>query len=177
MDEQASPENTLLVGTIVAPFGVRGQVKMRALTDHIDHLRRRIRTVYLGPKLIAHRLKDAFVHKPEFIVLTLDGVASREAAEALRGVDVSILSREAVPLDDDEYFLHDLPGMAVLLDDGQPLGTVRDYLQTGANDVLVVTRNGENGGEVLIPLIRDVVVELNIAERRVVIRPIPGLLD
>jgi 16S rRNA processing protein RimM len=175
MHEQPTPENTLLVGILSAPFGVRGQIKMRAITSNLEHLIRKIRTVYVGPSYQTYRITNMFEHKPGLLILTLDGVADRNAAEALRGADVSILSSHASPLADDEYFLHDLPGLRVETESGALVGVVRDYIETGANEVIVVAREG--AADALIPLVHDIVVELNIAAKRIVIRPLPGLLD
>jgi 16S rRNA processing protein RimM len=169
------PDETLLIGMVVGPFGIRGQLKVRALTDDLEHLQRRIRTVYVGPKLRPHRLKSVAEHKPGLLIVVLEGVTTRDEAEELRGADLAILATQAAPLADDEYFLHDLPGMSVEAEDGTPIGVVRDYLQTGANEVLVVKR--DNAPDALIPIVRDIVIVLDVAARRIVIRPIPGLLD
>jgi 16S rRNA processing protein RimM len=172
---QPSPEETLLIGQIVAAFGLRGQVKMRSYTAHVEHLRRNIRSVYVGPKLQEHALKGLIEHKPGLLILTLGEVDTREAAEDLRGAEVSILERDAVPLDEGEYFIHQLYGMNVVTESGEEIGRVREVLETGANEVLIVTRPGQS--DALIPMIHDVVVELDIDGARVVIRPLEGLLQ
>jgi 16S rRNA processing protein RimM len=164
-----------MVGQIVASFGVRGQVKMKSYTDNIDHLQRRIRTLYLGPKRQAYQLKAVHEHKPGLLILTLDGVTTREQADDLRGSEAFILEREAAPLQEGEYFIHQLYGLDVVTEQGQPLGKVREVLETGANEVLIVSRPGKPDG--LIPMIHDVVQELDIAGGRVVVRLIEGLLD
>jgi 16S rRNA processing protein RimM len=170
-----TPDNTILIGQIVAAFGVRGQVKMKAITDQIDHLRRRIRTLYLGPKLQEYTLKGLIEHKPGLLILTLANVTTREQAEDLRGQDVAILESQAAPLEEGAYFIHQLYGLTVVTDQGEEIGKVREVLETGANEVLVVTRPGKPDG--LIPMIRDVVQDLDPAGGRVVIHPIAGLLD
>lgn len=170
-----TPENTMLIGQIVAAFGVRGQVKMKAITDQIDHLRRRVRTLYLGPKLQEYTLKSLIEHKPGLLILTLANVTTREQAEDLRGQDVAILESQAAPLEEGEYFIHQLYGLIVVSDQGEEIGKVRDVLETGANDVLVVSRPGKPDG--LIPMIHDVVQELDVAGGRVIVHVIEGLLD
>jgi 16S rRNA processing protein RimM len=169
-----SPDETLLIGQIVAPFGVRGQVKMRAYTVHVDHVRSRIRKVYLGDDRREYALRDAFEHKPGLLILSLGGVSSREAAEELRGQDVAIRESEAAPLEEGEYFIHQLYGLTVAAEDGTEIGRVREVIETGANDVLVVTRPDQP--EALIPMIHDVVQNLDIPGGRVVVRLIEGLL-
>jgi len=159
---------------VVAPFGVRGQVKVRSYTDQIEHLQRRITTVYVGPQRQGYALRHVFVHKPGLLVLTLEGVTTREGAEELRGAEVSIREREAAPLDEGEYFLHQLYGLTVVTEAGAELGVVAEVLETGANDVLVVRRAGQP--DALIPMIHDVVQQLDFAQGRVVIRLLEGLL-
>ena len=173
--QSSSPDDTLLIGKIVAAFGIRGQVKMKSYTDHVDHLQRRIKTLYVGPKLQPYTLKAMLEHSPGLLILSLDGVTTREAAEDLRGSDVSILEREAAPLDEGEYFLHQLYGVAVVTEQGREIGKVREVLETGANDVLIVGRPGKPDG--LIPMIHDVVQELDIPNGRLVVRLMHGLLE
>lgn len=169
-----SPDDFLLIGQIVAPFGVRGQVKVRSYTDRVDHLRRRIHTVYLGPEWRQVALTHVLEHKPGLLVLTLGGVTTREQAEDLRGTEVSIREQEAAPLDEGEYFIHQLYGLVVVNEAGETLGQVREVMETGANEVLVVQREGQ--ADALIPMIRDVVQELDVPHQRIVIRPLEGLL-
>jgi len=175
MTQSPTSDNTILIGQIVAAFGVRGQVKMKAITEQIDHLRRRIRTLYVGPKLQEYTLKGLIEHKPGLLILTLANVTTREQAEDLRGQDVAILESQAAPLEEGEYFIHQLYGLMVVTDQGEEIGKVREVLETGANEVLVVTRPGKLDG--LIPMIRDVVQDFDPASGRVVIHPIAGLLD
>lgn len=168
-------DDYLLIGEIVAPFGVRGQVKVRSYTAHVAHLKRRIRSVYLGPERRETALKDVFEHKPGLLIMTLAGVTSRDGAADLRGVEVAIREVEAAPLEAGEYFIHQLYGLTVVTETGDVVGRVRDVLETGANEVLVVTREGK--ADALIPMIHDAVQELDLPGARVVVRPLAGLLD
>jgi 16S rRNA processing protein RimM len=172
--ETPTIDNTLLVGQIVSSFGLKGQLKVRSYTDHVEHLRRRVKTVYLGPKRQAYQLRGVFEHKPGLLIITLAGVTDRDAAEELRGLEVAIRERDAAPLDEDEYFIHQLYGLIVETEDGATLGKVREVLETGANEVLVVARPDQP--EALIPMIRDVVQLLDIPNNRVVIRLLDGLI-
>jgi 16S rRNA processing protein RimM len=175
MTQQAlSPDETLLIGVIVAPFGVRGQVKVRAYTEQIEHLQRRVHEVYVGPERRTYALKDVIEHKQGLLIVSLDGVTTRTAAEELRGAEVAIRERDAAPLEEGEYFLHQLYGLTVVAEDGAEIGRVREVLETGANEVLIVARPGQP--DVLLPLIHDVVQDLDIAGGRVVVRLIEGLI-
>ncbi len=169
-----SPDELLLIGRIGTTFGLHGQVKMAAITAKIDHLKRKIKTVFIGPKYREYQLNGVAVHKPGMLVLTLEGVTTTTAAEELRGTEVFIREQEAAPLAADEYFIHQLTGLLVVTDTGEELGKVREVIETGANDVLVVAK--PTGGEALIPMIRDVIVDLNVAAGRITIHPLEGLL-
>jgi 16S rRNA processing protein RimM len=174
MTTPQSPDDLLLIGVIAGPFGVKGLVKMKAFTDQPDYLRRNLRQIFVGKKLTPFTLTKLHEHKPGILLLTLREVTSREEVDELRGSEVFIQQTDAAPLGEDEYYLHDLPGLNVSTVDGQEIGVVREVIETGVHEVLVVTRVGQ--GDALIPLVRDFIVEFDIAGRRVVIRPIEGLL-
>jgi 16S rRNA processing protein RimM len=174
MSARPSPDEMLLIGYVTHAHGVRGQIKLHALTDRPEHLST-VKTVYLGDDLRSYSLRRAAEHKASVLIVTLGGVDTREAAEALRGQEVFIRERDAQPLAEDEYYLHDLPGLRVENVVGEELGTVKDVVETGANEVLVVVRS--DGSELLVPMIRDVVKRLDIIAKLVVIEPLPGMLD
>lgn len=167
-------DDLLLIGRFTLPHGIRGQLKLHAITDKPEHLRR-VRTVFVGEELKPYQLDRAAEHKAGTMIVTLAGIITRNEAELLRGQEVFIRQQDAAPLADDEYFLHDLPGLRVQTVDGVLVGTVKEVIETGANEVLVVTR--PEGGEALVPMIKDVVKQFDIAAGLVVIDPLPGLLD
>jgi 16S rRNA processing protein RimM len=167
-------EELLLIGQIGAPFGVRGQVKVKSFTDRPDHIARHVRTLLIGEERAPYTLRRLSVHKPGLLIAELQGVTTREAADELRGAEIYIRAAEAAPLASDEYFLHDLVGLEALTAEGQPIGTVREVLETGAGEVLVIAREGQ--GDALVPMVSDFIAELDIAGGKVLIRPIEGLL-
>jgi 16S rRNA processing protein RimM len=169
-----APDELLIIGRIVAPFGVRGQVKLRAVTDRPDHLQRHVRTVYVGAAYIPYQLVHVIQHKPGLLILTLKDVTSRDAAEELRNTEVSIRMSDAAPLDPGEYYIHELYGLRVETTEGAVVGQVREILETGANEVLIVARPGQS--DALIPMIHDIVQELDLEGKRLVIQPMEGLL-
>jgi 16S rRNA processing protein RimM len=175
MTTPPSADQLLVIGRLAGSFGIRGQLKLVALTADVAHLRRNVRTVFIGPKNQEYTLAGIFEHKPGLLIITLNGITSRAAADEMRGRDVSIRETEAAPLAEGEYFLHDLPGLLVLTEAGAEIGRVREVIETGSNEVLVVER--PEGGEALIPMIRDVVRQIDWAERRITIFPMPGLLE
>ena len=108
------------------------------------------------------------------MLLTLDGVADRDAAAALTGMRVLVREADLPAPAEGEFYHYELHGFAVATTDGRDLGTIAETFTTGLNDVWVV-RDGAR--EHLIPIIADVVREIDRAGRRVVIEPMPGLLE
>lgn len=176
MSTSSDMDDLLLIGLIVAPFGVKGQLKLKAFTDRPDHIARKVRTLYLqlGKQRAEHTLIRLHEHKPGLLILTLKGVDDRDAADELRGAEVYISTADAAPLAEDEYYLHALVGLEAVTAEGQPIGKVREVLETGAGEVLVITRPGQP--DALIPMVRDFVARLDIPAGQVVITPIEGLL-
>jgi 16S rRNA processing protein RimM len=174
MTADTPPDDLLLIGVIAGPFGIKGQVKLKSFTDQPDYLRRHLRDIFVGKKLTTYNLTRLHEHKPGVLLLTLRGVETREAVDELRGADVYIRRSDAAPLGEDEYYLHDLVGLLVSTTDGQEIGKVREVIETGANEVLVVTRPGQS--DALVPLVRDFIAEFDIPGGRVVVRPLEGLL-
>ncbi len=163
----------LRVGRVVRPHGVRGQVKVKWLAPESPLAPRA--TLYLGPEAETPGLQVVAVRplNPPFLLLTLEGCSTREAAEALRGATLW-MAREALPeLEGDAYYVEDLLGMRVETGAGALLGTVVEVIETGAADVYVV--RGE-AGEVLLPATREVVRRVDVAARLMVVTPLPGMV-
>ena len=106
--------------------------------------------------------------------LMLEGITDANLAETLKGKNVFADERDLPPPAENEFYFRDVIGCAVFLTDGRRIGVVQEVIATGANEVFVVR---DEGKEVLVPVIEDVVKEIDVAERRIVIEAIPGLLD
>lgn len=109
------------------------------------------------------------------VKLRLEGVASREGAEALAGLLVLADPDQLEPLPDGEYYCYQLLGCAVETEDGSPVGTVREIMETGAHDVLVV--EGDEGREILLPFAESLLRRVDLEGARIVMEVPPGLLD
>ena len=120
-----------------------------------------------------HVIQDARPDKDAWI-LKISGFTDRAQVEHLRGTLLETPDREVLRDDDESYFVHELIGLTVITDEGLVLGEITDILQAGAADVYVITGPG---GETLIPAIADVVRSISLPERRVLITPLPGMLD
>lgn len=164
----------LEIGKIVSVHGLQGDVKVQPWCDspellcEFDRLFRKKNGVF-EPVAIEH----ARVQK-QMVLLKLEGIHTPEQAQACRN-QVLYMHRDDLELEENTYFVRDLIGMQVLdADTGFCYGVLDDVLQTGANDVYSV-RGAEK--TVLIPAIPDVILETNLEENTMRIRPLKGLFD
>lgn len=172
MAERETPvEDWMLIGTVAAPMGIRGELKIDLATDFPDRFKR-TKTVYLGEEHLPMAVEGARHHTGR-ILLRLAGVADRTAAEGLRGKNLYVPRSEAVPLPEGQYYYDQIVGLRAVTTGGEPLGTVEQVLRTGSNDVYVV-RDGDR--EVLIPAIHDVVKQIDLEAGAMIVEPIEGLL-
>jgi 16S rRNA processing protein RimM len=167
-------ETLIALGDIVNTHATHGEVRVRpfnpdtttlvpgstvVLRNGVQHQERRIRT--LRP------------HK-NFLLVTLEGCDSMDAAEELIGWEICLPETDLPPAGPDEIYHYQLVGMTVRTTLGAEVGTVAEVLSLASNDVCVVRADGR---EHLIPLIADVVKEIDREQRRLIIEPMPGLLD
>lgn len=160
----------LAIGRVVRPFGVRGEIKVAILTDYPEQLGR-LRTVYIGPHAQPWAVQRVRLHQ-EAALFKLAGCDSRDTAETLRGMLVQIALADAVPLEEDEYYEHQLVGMRVVEENGTFLGHVTEIISTGANDVYVVV--GPEG-ELLLPAIRSVILDIDLDTDQMIVHLLEGL--
>jgi 16S rRNA processing protein RimM len=162
------------IGYVRRPHGVRGYVKADSLSDAPDRFRS-LRQVWLEfPDGLRERFRvEQCRYDGETVLIKFETVDTPEAAERLKSAYVQVPAEEAAPLPEGVFYVFALIGSRVVSETGDEIGTVRDVMAMPANDVLLVdTPNGE----VLVPMIRDVVVAVEPARRRMVIRLMPGLI-
>jgi 16S rRNA processing protein RimM len=152
-------DELLLIGTVVNVVGLRGMVRMSVASSEPEFLARTQPMLYSHDGKRSFRLRSLTHYKGTLYTATLGGIATRDQADALRSTDLYIMQKDAAPLGADEYFIHDLPGIAVYDVAGTLIGT-----RTGMDDALV-------------PMVKAFVQHIDIANKRIVITPIPGLLD
>jgi 16S rRNA processing protein RimM len=162
------------VGELGSPHGLRGELRLWPYQPGAPSLSKG------RPVLLAHdgacvaaTVARAARHG-RAMVIAFDGVRDRTAAAALVGAHVLVRTADLPAPDPGEFYHHELHGFVVVTTDGRALGTIAETFATGLNDVWVV-RGG--GREHLIPIIADVVRTIDRDARRVVIEPLPGLLD
>ena len=166
----------LVVGQIAGAHGLRGEIKVKLLTD--DPYRfAQLDRVYVGledEEPDAHLLQGYRLHKGHAL-LQLQGCNDRETAQELRGLLVQVPFEEAIPLVEDEYFEHQILGLSVWTVDGALLGTVEEIIYTGAHEVYVVQDPTSGRGEILIPAIHEVVLEVDLDAARLTVDLPEGL--
>jgi 16S rRNA processing protein RimM len=168
-----------MVGRIVKPHGVRGELVVNLSTDSAD-LRFAVGSVLFvtsrdGSVQRSLTVTAARPHTGRLLVC-FEGVAGREAADALRGVSLCANVGDLPPIEDpDEFYDHQLEGLAVLTVTGAVVGTVREVTHGAGGELLVVDREG--GGQTLVPFVRQIVPEVDVRGGRIVLDPPPGLLE
>ncbi|HLG78041.1 MAG TPA: ribosome maturation factor RimM [Ktedonobacteraceae bacterium] len=162
------------IGRIVAPFGIRGELKVFSLSDVPDRFAH-LASVYLGRDHTRYRIAGVRPYKGDVLLLKLAGIDDATAAESLRNDELVIPASELAPLPPDSYYQHDIIGLQVITLAGHVVGTIHDIMETGVHDVYVV--NSPEGKQVLIPAIKDVVKQVDLIRKVMYIDPMPGLLD
>jgi 16S rRNA processing protein RimM len=158
----------VVIGVVVAPHGVRGTLRVRALGAG-KHLREGQEPVVAG---VRRRISSAR-QTPKGFLLDLEGVESRTDAQPLRDEQLLLDRQELDSTEEGEFYVADLVGLTVVSEAGEVLGKVADTFETAAHEVLVV--RGESGGqELFLPFTFEHVPELDLQKGRVVVRPPEG---
>ncbi|MBR1471218.1 MAG: 16S rRNA processing protein RimM [Lachnospiraceae bacterium] len=160
------------IGVITEPHGVQGEVKLFPTTDDVLHLKK-VKEVYLknGEAYNLLHLKG-LKQQHDRIILRFSEYTDRNAAEGLRKKELYVERADAVPLEENEYYISDLIGLAVYESDVQ-IGRISDVIETGANDVYQIART--DGTELLLPAIRQCVLNVDIAGGRMDVSVMEGL--
>lgn len=131
------------------------------------------RTLYVGPGYTPRIIRRIRSHQSG-VLLQFKDITDRDAAEALRGAFVHVPLEEAVPLEEGEYYLYQIEGIRVVSDAGEELGRLTGYIETGANDVYIVTT--PEAGEILLPAIPEVILTVDLEERVMTVHLLEGLV-
>jgi 16S rRNA processing protein RimM len=172
----------VVVARIGRPHGVRGEVSVELRTDEPERRFADGSVLDLRPAggrtpgggLARLTVTGSRTHQDRLLV-TFAEVPDRDAAERLRGALLVTEVRGEVPDDPEEFYDHQLVGLAVVTVDGTPSGTVGEVVHTGAQDLLVVRRPGRE--DALVPFVAALVPEVDLRAGRVVVADRPGLLE
>ena len=164
-------EKFIIIGKIISAHGNKGEVKVKPLTEKIERFQR-LKNISINRK--SYEVINVREVK-EHILLKLSGMNEIEDTKTVIGQFIEINQREAIKLPVNSYFIHEIIGLDVYLEDSSGyLGTVKDIIKTGSNDVYIV-KNKENK-EILVPAIKEIVRKIDIKNRKIFIRYIEGLL-
>ena len=166
----------LVVGQIVGAHGIGGELKVELMTDD-PHRFLELKQIFLGrgeEEPSAHNLEGCRFHKRRAL-LRIEGCADRDAAKALHGLLVQVPREAAIPLEEGEYFEHQILDLDVWTDDEEYLGIIKEIIFTGANEVYVVQEPASSKRELLIPALDDVILEVDLEAGRLTVHLPPGL--
>ncbi len=162
-------EQFLEIGQIVNTFGIKGMVKVKAFTDYIERFSE-LKEVLIDEK--EYKIQEVKYHK-NMVLLQLEGITKIEEAEKLKNEYLKIKRENAIPLEEDTYFVVDLIGLNVYSDENEYLGELIDIFNTGSNDIYVVRR--EEKSQLLLPAIKDVIKQIDIENKKIIVHLIKGL--
>lgn len=162
------------IGTIVGSFGIKGEIKIYPLTN-MTEIFLDLKELRLGGEADAKRihLSDSRIHK-NLIVARVQEIQTIEDAGPFLNRDLYIDEDQMPPLAEGESYVYELLGLEVHSDEGTFLGIVEDVFESGAHSVYVVS---DNGKEILLPAIPEVILQKDLKERKLVVHILPGLLD
>lgn len=173
----------VLVAKLIRPQGRKGEVVAEILTDFPERFRERPRLFLIPPPRIGTAARQVVVENFWYLrsrlILKIQGIDSINEAEALRGYEVAIPAADRAPLEEGSFYISDLVGCRVfdLNRAGAEIGHVLDVDRGSSSTDLLVVRAIQGPSEVLIPFVRDYLVQIDTAERRIEMRLPEGLLD
>lgn len=168
-------EDMLQVGVITSTHGVRGEVKVFPTTDDVNRFKR-LKEVILdtGKEQIPMEIEGVKFFK-QFVILKFKGYDNINDIEKYRQMSLYVTRKNAVRLRKDEYFIADLMGLRIQNEDGEDIGVLREVMETGANDVYVIDMT--DGRELLLPAIKQCVLNVDVEAGFVQVHILDGLLD
>lgn len=167
-------EQLLQVGVISSTHGIRGEVKVFPTTDDVKRFKK-LKQVLLdtGREQLPLEVEGVKFFK-QFVILKFKGIDNINDIEKYKGKSLLVDREHAVKLRKDEYFIADMIGMDVFTEDEAFFGVLKDVLETGANDVYIV--EGKDGQEVLIPAIKQCILNVDVEKKKMVIHLLEGLV-
>lgn len=167
-------EDMLQVGVITQTHGVRGEVKVFPTTDDVNRFKK-LKQVILdtGKETMPLEIQSVKFFK-QFVILKFKGIDNINDIEKYKRCSLYVTREHAVPLEEDEYFIADMIGMEVCTEDGNKFGTLKDVIETGANDVYVI--ESAEHGEVLVPAIKECIRSVDIEKGQMTIHLMDGLI-
>lgn len=167
-------ENMLQVGVIANTHGIRGEVKVYPTTDDVkrfDYLKK----AYIDSREGLIQVKISSVkYLKNMVILKFKGINEINDVERYKKCPLLVAREDAVPLEEGEYYIADIIGIDAVTEDGKKLGTIKEVLQTGANDVYVI--QAEDKKEILVPAIKQCILSTDIEKKEMRIHLLEGLI-
>ena len=167
-------EQLMEIGQIVNTYGIKGFVKVMPFTDNIQRFEE-LKEVYLQTKkgIETFEIEEVKYHK-NMVLLKFRGIDDINIAETYRNSYLKIDRKDAVTLPEDTYFIVDLLDMEVYTEQEEFLGNIIDVYPTGSNDIYVV--KDELGKQILLPAIKDVLLDIDVENQKVIVHLLKGLV-
>ena len=164
----------LEIGQIVNTFGIKGMVKVKPFTDNIERFNN-LEKIYIKNKSgqTEYKIQEVKYHK-NMVLIKFEGIENPEQADLLRNGYLIVDRETEEPLEPGRYYIVDMIGLDVFTDDNEYLGKLEDIYNTGSNDIYVV--KNELGKQVLLPAIEDVIKNIDMDNKKVIVHLIPGLV-
>ncbi len=164
----------LEIGQIVNTFGIKGLVKVKPYTDDINRFDN-LKNVYVetNKSKKQYEIEEVKYHK-DMVLIKFKGIDKIEDAEMLRNSYLKVDRKDEPELQEGTYYIVDLLGLEVYSDEGNLLGKVDDIFNNGSTDIYVI--KDELGKQLLLPAISDVIKQINLKEKKIVVHIINGLL-
>ena len=166
----------VVIGEVIKPHGIRGEFHVANHADSPSLYAPGARVWFRAPGK-PERPVNILSCRPHQgrLLLTIEGVTDRDAADALRGMEVVVRAEDMPELDEGEVYLHEIVGYDVVLLDGSKVGVLESFMDIPGQDVWVI--RAPDGKEILLPAHEETVPEIDATARRITINPPPGLLD
>ena len=166
-------EDLLQVGIITGTHGLKGEVKVFPTTDDKNRFLDLDKVLIdKNGELIEKKVEGCRFFK-QFVFLKFQGMNDINQVEQFKRCPLMVTREDAVPLEEDEYFIADLIGLTIVDDSGVTIGTLENVIQTGANDVYAVLT--QDGGRILLPAIKDCILDVDMEEKIILVHLLKGL--
>ena len=164
----------LEIGQIVNTFVIKGMVKVKPFTDNIERFSN-LEKIYIKNKSgqTEYKIQEVKYHK-NMVLIKFEGIENPEQADLLRNSYLIVDRETEEPLEAGRYYIVDMIGLDVFTDDNEYLGKLEDIYNTGSNDIYVV--KNELGKQILLPAIEDVIKNIDMDNKKVIVHLIPGLV-
>ncbi|MBR3599327.1 MAG: 16S rRNA processing protein RimM [Lachnospiraceae bacterium] len=167
-------EDFFRIGVITSTHGLKGEVKVFPTTDDVNRFKKLKKCILRTPKGDIEVEKKSCKFFKNMVILSFKEFEDINAIEKYKNCELFVKREDAMPLDEDEFYIADVIGMEVWEDD-KLIGELADVMQTGANDVFVV--NMTDGKELLIPVIKQCVLDIDYDDKKILVKLMKGMLD